>query len=192
MAARQAESLSQLHPAEVFVEVLTTLVTQGRVRFLDVCDTPSSESEMIGWRRGDLALVIPDAAYRRVAMFVRESGEHWGPSLRELHKDLVQRKYLLATRDGRDGAQWRVGADRKKKRGWLMPLAVVGLTGSGGGGPDVPPGRLHSRDDIGGEDHAPKLLNLEGKLNGHHPVPPLAPGQTSVRAVGLHAADEEV
>jgi len=49
---------------------------------------------MIGVKRDDMGLLVPDAAYRRVAMFLRETGEHWAPSLRELHKELVARGYL--------------------------------------------------------------------------------------------------
>ena len=38
-------------------------------------------------------------------MFLRETGEHWAPSLRELHKELVARGYLVATGDGRDAGR---------------------------------------------------------------------------------------
>jgi hypothetical protein len=129
LARRHTQGMAAIHPAEIFVDVLSTLHTQGKIRLADINDPflGSTEVEMIGWRKGDVALVMPEAAHRRVAIFVRESGEHWAPSLRELHKELVARGYALSTPDGRDGGQWRVGSERKKKRGWLIPMSIFGL-----------------------------------------------------------------
>jgi hypothetical protein len=128
-AARHASSLVDIHPAEKFVETLTTLCAQSKVALLDPDSMrgPPDGVEMIGWRRGDLALILPDAVHRRVSIFLRESGDHWAPSLRDLHRDLVARGYALASADGRDAGQWRVGADHKKKRGWIIPTNALGL-----------------------------------------------------------------
>jgi hypothetical protein len=157
------QGLSEIQLAEVFVDVLSTLHTQGRVRLRDlVDDLPSGgEIEMIGWHKGDTALVIPEAAYRRVAMFVREAGDHWAPSLRELHKELVNRGYARATTDGRDAGQWRVGPDRKRRRGWLMPLTVFGI----GPGPQSASGVPPDSSEGGGSPADANQLELEDKLN---------------------------
>lgn len=173
MSTRWWGGLAAIHPAEVFVDVLSTLHTQGKVRLLDLLDglPTGGDSEIIGWRKGDLALVIPEAAHRRVAMFSRDAGEHWAPSQRELHKELVQRGYALSTPDGRDSGQWRVGPDRRKKRGWLMPLSVLGAGPCPQSAPDVPPDSSGS----GGSPEDDNQLELEDKLTGDSFLPPLPP-----------------
>ncbi len=172
LAARQAQSLADIQPAEMFVETLSTLLTQGRVRLLDTFDSvPPSDSEMIGWRKGDLALVLPDAAYRRVAMFVREQGDHWAPPIRGLHKELVERGYLLPTADGRDAGQWRIGPERKKKRGWLVRLAVLGV---GPGSAGAPPGlQMNGAGEAGRVSH--NQLRFQDNEEDLEPLPPMPP-----------------
>jgi 5S rRNA maturation endonuclease (ribonuclease M5) len=173
LARRHAQGLSEIQPAEVFVDVLSTLHTQGKVRLRDlVDDLPSGgEIEMIGWRKGDTALVIPEAAYRRVAMFVREAGDHWAPSLRELHKELVNRGYARATADGRDAGQWRVGPDRKKRRGWLMPLSAFGI----GPGPQSASSGPHGPGGDGGSEDEGKQLEFQDERTGDPLLPPMPP-----------------
>lgn len=173
LARRHAQGLSEIHPAEIFVEVLSTLYTQGKVQLLDAVDgLPSgTEIEMVGWRRADLALVIPEAAHRRVAMFTREAGDHWAPSLRDLHKDLVERGYALPTPDGRDAGQWRIGPDRKKRRGWLMPLHLFGIGASPRSGTSGP----QSSFALGGGDPEAKLPEGQTSSEGGASKPPLPP-----------------
>jgi hypothetical protein len=175
LARRQAQGLSEIAPAEVFIDVLATLHTQGKIRLLDLIDgLPSAgESEMVGWKKGNTALVIPEAAYRRVAMFVREAGDHWAPSQRELHKELVNRGYALSTPDGRDAGQWRVGPDQKKKRGWLMPLTVFGI----GVGPQSASDRLQDTENDGGSEGVPKQLKFEGGREIDQSLPPSPPSK---------------
>jgi hypothetical protein len=159
--------------AEVFVDVLSTLHTQGKVRLLGLGELPPSggDSEMIGWRKDDVALVIPEAAHRRVAIFAREAGEHWAPSLRELHKELVQRSYALSTPDGRDSGQWRVGPERREKRGWLIPVSVLGLPPGPRSGPDTPPADAETGDS----PDAGKQLELHDNSADDSLLPPLPP-----------------
>jgi len=126
---------------------------------------------MIGWKKGELALVIPEAAHRRVAMFVRESGDHWAPSLRELHKELVVRGHAQATPDGRDSGQWRVGLERKKKRGWLMPLSVFG------GGLQSASVGLQEDDPFGGSEDGQNTAKFQSDGDEDPFLPPLAPEQ---------------
>lgn len=143
------------------------------MRLIDLVDgLPSGgETEMIGWRKGDTALVIPEAAYRRVAMFVREAGDHWAPSLRELHKELVTRGYARSTADGRDAGQWRVGPERKKRRGWLMPLTVFGI----GPGPHSASGGPQSAGELGGSEDKGKQLEFQDERTGDPFLPPMPP-----------------
>ena len=172
LAARQAQSLADIQPAEVFVETLSTLLMQGRVKLLDTFDSiPPTDSEMIGWRRGDVALVLPDAAYRRVAMFVREQGDHWAPAIRALHKELVERGYVLATPDGRDAGQWRVGPERKKKRGWLVRLAALGISPASSGAP----AGLQGDSAPGAGFSAQKQLKFQDNDENTETLPPVPP-----------------
>ena len=186
LATRQARSLADTHPAEVFIDVLGTLLTQRKVKFLEANESPSPiDAEMIGWRRGDLALVLPDAAYRRVAVFVRETGDHWAPSPRELHKELVDRGYLVSTADGRDAGQWRVGGEGKKKRGWLLRLAALNGAcggGAGNGASQGAPDGLPVIAGLGTEPTTAKQLELDAKFNGHTPVPPMPPSREEVES----------
>jgi 5S rRNA maturation endonuclease (ribonuclease M5) len=171
LARRHTQGLAAIHPAEIFVDVLSTLHTQGKIRLADINDpfSGSTEVEMLGWRKGDVALVLPEAAHRRVAMFVRESGEHWAPSMRELHKELVARGYAMSTPDGRDGGQWRVGADRKKKRGWLIPLSVFS------GGPQSASDGPQDDSAIGDTPPRPEQLGFKGNEAIDPFLPPLPP-----------------
>jgi hypothetical protein len=175
LARRHAQGLAEIQPAEVFVDVLATLHTQGKIRLLDIVDglPGGGETEMIGWKKGHTALVIPEAAYRRVAMFVREAGDHWAPSLRELHKELVNRGYAQATPDGRDAGQWRVGPEQKKKRGWLMPLSVFGV----GVGPQSASERLQADSDDGGGDGNDNQLEFHDQEGGGALLPPMPPSR---------------
>jgi hypothetical protein len=174
LARRHTQGMAAIHPAEIFVDVLSTLHTQGKIRLADINDpfSGSTEVEMIGWRKGDVALVMPEAAHRRVAMFVRESGEHWAPSLRELHKELVARNYAMSTPDGRDGGQWRVGTDRKKKRGWLIPISIFT------GGPQSASMDLQEEKPCGDSQPSEEQLEFKGSEARGPFLPPLPPSPT--------------
>jgi hypothetical protein len=104
-------------------------------------------------------------------MFVRDAGDHWAPSLRELHKELVNRGYARATPDGRDAGQWRVGPDRKKRRGWLMPLSAFGI----GPGPQSASGGPQSDGATGGSEDEDKQLEFQGEREGDPFLPPMPP-----------------
>lgn len=123
LAFRQGGRLGTLDDAEVFVGTLAALLLERRVQILDL-QGPScpGDPEAIGWGRGDVALILPEVAYHHVATSVGGSGGRWAPSLRRLHRELVERGYLLTTLDGRNAGQWRVGPDRRKQRGWLREI----------------------------------------------------------------------
>lgn len=171
-ASQQSRSLVEISPGEVFIEALSILLTQKKVTFIERYDEPTvGEPEMIGWRQGEHALILPHAAYRRVAMFTRDRGEHWGPSLRELRKELVAKGHVVPATDGRDDTQWRIGPERQKQRGWLLRLDQGGRGGRPRGASnlgtsepasDVDPSRLHERPTLGGKETEAKSLKYEG------------------------------
>jgi hypothetical protein len=122
----QSAMLEAADPTQHFLRVIGTLVAQGRVCLLDHrCEGTAPDIEMIGWRKGDMALVIPEAAHRRVALFVRDTGGYWNPSRGSLQKDLLARGILKTAPDGRATHVWRVGLDGKAHRGWAIPLALL-------------------------------------------------------------------
>lgn len=87
--------------------------------------------EAIGWFDEEYAYLLPDAARRRVATFMRESGEAWGHSTHALHKALVRKGFAVAGFDGRPEVQVRVGDGRRR----VLRIRLAVLRGSGGPGP---------------------------------------------------------
>ena len=126
IAFRQGERLGTLEPTHIFVRSLATLLQEGRATLLSPGESSASgDTAVIGWRRGDTALVVPAAVCRQVAALVKDSGGRWAPSRRALHRNLVAQGYLLATPDGRNAGQWRVGREHRKQRGWLLRLDTL-------------------------------------------------------------------
>jgi hypothetical protein len=124
LAVRQAASLGvAVDPTESFVEALAGLLVRGEARLLErQQDVAPGDADVIGWRQGDLALLLPDATCRQVGRVETSAGGAAASSARSLHRDLVARGYLVGTRDGRDAGQWRVGPGGRKQRGWLLRL----------------------------------------------------------------------
>jgi hypothetical protein len=161
IAKAQGALLEAADPTHHFLQVLGTLLAQGKICLLDHrCDGSAPDIEMIGWRKGDMALVIPEAAHRRVAVFVRETGGFWNPSRGALQKDLIARGILKPANDGRATHVWRVGLDGKAHRGWAIPLALLR---SSLDGPVPPP--LHpatsSEPAAGNEDAGADALDTQ-------------------------------
>jgi hypothetical protein len=126
IADEQSALFRHLDPVDHFLRVLGTLITQGRICLLDHrCDGPRPDIEMVGWRKEEMALVIPDAAHRRVALFVRETGGYWNPSRSALQKDLLARGVLRPAGDGRATHVWRVGVGGRPQRGWAIELNAL-------------------------------------------------------------------
>lgn len=60
------------------MSVLGTLLEQRRVRLVQKGTSPRADDvEAVGWFDDDFAYLLPEAARRRVATFLRESGEAW-------------------------------------------------------------------------------------------------------------------
>jgi hypothetical protein len=142
-AARVRRQLVEIDPAERFVEVLNLLIVQGKVRLLDkLGDRPPrvDDAEVIGWSHGDRVLLLAGAAYRRVAIFFRDLGEHWNPGSRELYQALRKKEYVIPTDSERPDAQWRVGPDGQRVRGWplapgILPAVTKNVTSES---PEIP------------------------------------------------------
>jgi DNA polymerase-1 len=131
IGARQLEHLRQIDPADRFVRVIQILRAQGKIRFasrdepLEAVERPGvrRDCEPLGWEDKEYLYLLPEAARRRVATFVRESGEAWPHSARATDQALLRHHYVVPDPDGRPQAQRRVGG--RKQRVLMMPRAVV-------------------------------------------------------------------
>jgi len=135
LGEEQGSTLKDLEPAERFIAVLGTLLEQKRIRLVERGTIPREDViEAIGWFDEEYAYLLPDAARRRVATFMRESGEAWTHSTHALHKALVRKGFAVPGADGRPEVQVRVGDGRRR-------VLRVRLSVLKGGGPGSGPGQ---------------------------------------------------
>jgi hypothetical protein len=133
----QGNVLKDLEPVERFVSVLGTLLEQRRIRLVEKGTSPRTDDvEAVGWFDQEFAYLLPEAARRRVATFLRESGESWSHSAHALHKALVRKGIVVPGPDGRPEMQVRVGDGKRRVlrlrlgalRGGLVPGSAPGLS----------------------------------------------------------------
>jgi hypothetical protein len=118
----------EIDPTERFIEALTTLLSQSKVRVLGKHNDPipsTDDTDVIGWTNGDEILLLPGPAYRRVAVFLRDLGEHWNPGTRELYRALRKNEYVIPTDNDCPEVQWRVGPQGQRVRGWALARGVL-------------------------------------------------------------------
>jgi Toprim domain len=138
LGEEQGTTLKELEPAERFIAVLGTLLEQKRIRLVERGTIPREDViEAIGWFDEEYAYLLPDAARRRVATFMRESGEAWAHSTHALHKALVRKGFAVPGADGRPEVQVRVGDGRR--RVLRVHLSVLKGAGGPGSGPGLAP-----------------------------------------------------
>jgi hypothetical protein len=150
IGGHQAVTLARADPAERFVGALSGLLAEGRVCLEPVCGVvaPSAETA-IGYRTLTSALVLPEAAYREVALHLRERGEHWAPVASQLHAALVRKGYVIPDAEGRAISQHRVGQARRP-RVLNIPLAVLMTDQGPAGAPGLQqPSQPSVRPDAG-------------------------------------------
>jgi DNA polymerase-1 len=137
---RQGQQLLELDPAARFLNVLGTLLIQRRVGLVarDI-DPGPDDAEFIGWHDEEFAYLLPAAVRRRVASFLRESGEHWPHTSTALNQALVRRGVLALSPDGRAETLVRVGNAGERRRVLRLPLAVLDGAGLPALSPASPP-----------------------------------------------------
>jgi hypothetical protein len=99
---------------------------RGRVTLLRKSEERSigdSRAEVVGWYDEHFAYLVPEAARRAVAAFVRESGDNWPYTPTALHRALVSAGVVVPGPDGRPETQARVGG--AKRRVLKMHLAAL-------------------------------------------------------------------
>jgi len=120
----------EIDPAERFIEALTTLLSLSKVRMLEKRYDrfqSADDAEVIGWIDGDEILLLPGPAYRRVATFLRDLGEHWNPGSRELYRALRKKEYVISADSDCPDVQWRIGTEGQRVRGWALARGVLAI-----------------------------------------------------------------
>ncbi|MCX7950148.1 MAG: hypothetical protein N2509_08565, partial [Treponemataceae bacterium] len=99
MAIGQSARIERERPTLIFLEVLSTLVAQGKARLYpkdsDKEFIPEPGTDLVGWYDEDFIYLLPEAAYHAVARFLREEGRHFPVKERALWKYLFEEGYLL-------------------------------------------------------------------------------------------------
>ena len=166
--------LRDLEPAERVKSVLGTLLQQ-RVRLGQKGTSPRADDvETVGWFDDDFAYLLPEAARRRVATFLRESGEAWAHSAHALHKALVRKGFVLPGPDTRPEMQVRVGDGKRR----VLRLRLTALRGGPvpGSVPGVSPGSDETRD-TGGEQNLPEDPTDSEVMSRSSPLSPGSGGR---------------
>ena len=173
----QGNVLRDLEPVERFVTVLGTLLEQRRIRLVEKGTSPRADDiEAIGWFDQDFAYLLPEAARRRVATFVRESGETWGYSAHALHKALVRKGIVVPGPDGRPEMQVRVGDGKRR----VLRLRLAALRG--GPVPGLVPGVSPVSGETGDSaapQNPPEDPDDTDVMSPMSPVSPLSGGRGS-------------
>jgi len=121
----QGQLVDEERPILRFLRVLSTLITQGRVKLLPK-DEPWQETadnaDLIGWYEEDNLYLIPDASFKAVSRFCQETGEPLSTRQERLRKDLAEEGIL-------DGDQGRLTAtvwiEGKTKRVLRLKIAAI-------------------------------------------------------------------
>ena len=167
----QGNVLRDLEPAERFTTVLGTLLEQRRIRLVEKGTSPRADDvEAVGWFDQDFAYLLPEAARRRVATFLRESGEAWSHSAHALHKALVRKGFVVPGPDGRPEMQVRVGDGKRR----VLRLRLTALRGTPV--PDSVPGLSPVSGETRDTDDRQNLPEDPADSEVMSPASPLSPG----------------
>jgi hypothetical protein len=80
-------------PTRRFLDVLCTIITQGRALLLPKEQAPAEAKpgvDFIGWQDHDFLYLLPEATFSAVVRFCRDTGEHFPTRQDRLKRDLFQ------------------------------------------------------------------------------------------------------
>ena len=113
---RQAQSVEGERPSWRFLTVFGALLAQGRTILLNKdsrSDTYNGNAAMVGWQDEEFIYLIPEAAYRAVIQFCRESGEPFPVRSVRLLRDL-EKEGLSDCSEGRHTATVTLGGQKRR------------------------------------------------------------------------------
>ena len=124
---QQAEGLVEAAPATRVLEILRTLLAQGRARVHDR-DSPFSaqaqpSSEFIGWQDGEHFYLLPEDVAHVVAEFLRGLGEVSELSRQRLLDEMVRSKTVVPGANGKPLTQLQF--DGRRHRVLVVPRELL-------------------------------------------------------------------
>lgn len=129
----------------------------------------SDDVEAVGWFDENYAFLLPEAARRRVATFLRESGEAWSHSAHALHKALVRKGFVLPGPDNRPEMQVRVGDGKRR----VLRVRLAALRGAHV--PDPVPALSPNSGETGGRSDPAEPKEDQGDTEVMSPSSPMSP-----------------
>lgn len=94
LGQEQAKIVEDEKPTRRFLEVLNTIVTQGKVALLPKDSSDSIDQkpgvDFVGWRDVDFLYLLPQAIFSAVVRFCHDTGEHFPIRQERLKKDLAK------------------------------------------------------------------------------------------------------
>lgn len=95
-AAEQSRAAIDVNPVHRFINVLRTLLVQGKVKTVDVAFALDSvDGKGIGWEDKDHYYLVPDAVYKDVVEAMRAAGQSMSLAQRMLWSRLVDDGFVL-------------------------------------------------------------------------------------------------
>lgn len=138
VAESQTGRIERERPTLIFLEVLSTLITQGKARLYhkdgDREFAPEPGTEIVGWYDDTSIYLIPEAAYHAVTRFLREEGKQFPVNKDALHKYLAEEGFLAKYDEGhytwpirKGGVQRRVLHFSREKVADYFPVGTSPL-----------------------------------------------------------------
>lgn len=113
---RQGKLVEEQRPTLRFLTVLATLLTTNKVKICskDFASEDESKTDLIGWYDSDYLYLIPDASYRVVATFCRETGQPFTASADRIKQDLWKEGLSESGEEGRHTVNIRLRSKTKR------------------------------------------------------------------------------
>jgi hypothetical protein len=96
---RNAEKQLETDPGAVFVATIRALLTQGRVKLAPKGADLELHADLgcdpVGWEDQTYVYLVPELAHRAVVRFCSSAGGHFGSSVEQLKRILLDRGYLV-------------------------------------------------------------------------------------------------
>ncbi|KYF70805.1 hypothetical protein BE15_30305 [Sorangium cellulosum] len=126
-AAEQSRAAVDANPVHRFIDVLRTLLLQGKVKTVDVAFAlDTAEAHGIGWHDKDYLYLVPDAAYSAVVEALRARGQAMPIGARMLWSRLVDEGFVDGEPEGRSTRKKHVGGVKGNRERvlWLRRDAI--------------------------------------------------------------------